>query len=397
MIRAHPHPLAKSTMRWEMWLLIAVVSLYPVTASANAGTPLMWAGFLHLFVGNLFIGLFEGALLVWIFGTPRGTSMGLMILANYISAWLGFGILENFHPSTAPSLSEAWQWLWLTVVGTYVITLLLEWPFVALIFKGTPHPVRRSIWASFLVQTFSYALLFGWYGLAGHASLFMKTKPVELAAFSLPNQVQVYYLSTDDGDVYRMPLSGGEAVKVMDLDAGTGGGRLFVRRNEERPAELDLVARLEPAQGYEPRFVTVMTHVKYEFTPGTSGRRGTDVSLDGSIWDDVGEIHQLGAKAQSRWKITTGYWSNHGLIGVNKETEERFKLAFETPFLGLPVRSAILLPGDKVLFQLGRGHIYILDANTRELALLCKGKGPVAMMGDGEGKVEAADKPVSAE
>ena len=33
---------------------------------ANAGTPLMWAGFCHLSVGNLVIGLMEAAVIVWL-------------------------------------------------------------------------------------------------------------------------------------------------------------------------------------------------------------------------------------------------------------------------------------------------------------------------------------------
>jgi hypothetical protein len=39
------------------------VLLEPRLASANVGTPLMWAGGLHLVFGNALIGLIEGLLL----------------------------------------------------------------------------------------------------------------------------------------------------------------------------------------------------------------------------------------------------------------------------------------------------------------------------------------------
>ena len=40
------------------WVLLGLC--VPITLSANAGTPLMWAGILHLILGNLMIGLLEG-------------------------------------------------------------------------------------------------------------------------------------------------------------------------------------------------------------------------------------------------------------------------------------------------------------------------------------------------
>ena len=41
-------------------LLVGVLAFVPQIASANAGTPLMWAGLLHLVVGNALIGFGEG-------------------------------------------------------------------------------------------------------------------------------------------------------------------------------------------------------------------------------------------------------------------------------------------------------------------------------------------------
>ena len=47
--------------------LFALLVSVPLTARADAGTPLMWAGMLHLVFGNAIIGIFEGLILAWLF------------------------------------------------------------------------------------------------------------------------------------------------------------------------------------------------------------------------------------------------------------------------------------------------------------------------------------------
>ena len=53
---------------------VAVVA-FPQHAWANAGTPLMWAGLLHLVFGNVLIGVGEGALLAWLLKAHGATLM----------------------------------------------------------------------------------------------------------------------------------------------------------------------------------------------------------------------------------------------------------------------------------------------------------------------------------
>lgn len=384
MPQALPPLLAVSQRFWKVAFLTLAVALHPVTASANAGTPLMWAEILHMVVGNLFIGIFEGFLLSWFFQTPRAASIGVMILANYLSAWLGMGILANFHAPDPLSLSNATSWLWLMLGITYVLTLLLEWPFVAWMFRGRPHLMGKSIRASLLVQTCSYALLVFYYGEAGHMSLDTRTKIVGLNALSLPEHVMVYYIHHDDGDIYRRALLGGNPSKVMELNSKSTMDRLFVRRNSERASEWDLVARLEPPSGREPEFVTVALNIKSGVAPGARAR-DVSVSLDGGIWDSVGAVDRLDQSTPSSWRFRTGYWAADGLKAANTDTGEKWKLALETPFIDLLVRSAVQLPGDKVLFQLGPSEIYILDPVTLQMALLCQGRGPVATLENADG------------
>lgn len=74
--------------RWASGIAIAVgasLVLEPRLALANAGTPLMWAGALHLMFGNAFIGLIEGVILALYWRVRWGRSILLMIAANYVA------------------------------------------------------------------------------------------------------------------------------------------------------------------------------------------------------------------------------------------------------------------------------------------------------------------------
>jgi hypothetical protein len=69
--------------------LIALLTCVPLTARADAGTPLMWAGMLHMVFGNAIIGIFEGLILARVFKLKSGKCVLVMICANYFSAWGG--------------------------------------------------------------------------------------------------------------------------------------------------------------------------------------------------------------------------------------------------------------------------------------------------------------------
>ncbi len=50
------------------------------------------------------------------------------------------------------------------------------------------------------------------------------------------------------------------------------------------------------------------------------------------------------------------------------------------------IRNAVQLPSDKALFQLGENQICVFDPATRQVALLWRGRGPVAVMEKGKAK-----------
>lgn len=113
----------------------------------------MWATFLHLWVGNALIGLLEGLLLAWWFPIPKRHGILIMIAANYASAWVGGQFLGGRIVESLPmDLTNGWRWFWILVCATYVMTVFLEWPFVAWYLRGSPGLWKRSLRASLVVQ-----------------------------------------------------------------------------------------------------------------------------------------------------------------------------------------------------------------------------------------------------
>ncbi len=376
---ARPRQSSKMTLKRNIPAVL-LVCLIPSVAQANAGTSLMWAGMLHLVFGNLIIGLFEGAVLAKVFGLPKAKCIGLLIFANYLSAWLGgFVIANGVGRALSVGLETAWAFLWGMVAFTYLFTLVLEFPFVALAFRGDPHWMRKSISGSFLIQTLSYGILFGWYWLASGTSLYTQTKVVDISSISLPEKVLVYFISVDDGDVYGGSLKQREWRKIFDLNSADPNDRLLVKPSHRETDFWDLVARLESGYRRKPSFVTVCERVASVAAPSWRSMNTDPPQYEGT-WLNFGDVPKLGAAESSSWKFRSGFWPIEGLRGIETNSGKQVSFSLETPFLAWSVRNATHLPGDIVLLQLGGNQICVYDPEKNEIALLANGRGPVAVM-----------------
>lgn len=358
------------------FLILLGVVAFPQHASANAGTPLMWAGMIHLVVGNAIIGIGEGMLLAWLFSTPKGKSISVMILANYASAWLGGLFIGGSLVHALPmNLNNGWKWFWILVVATYCLTLLLEWPFIAWCFRGTQDWLRRSVLATLVTQSASYVLIFGWYWMASGTSLYTAMNIVDPHELSLPESVLVYFIAPADGNIYRRQLTGGGEQRIFDLHSSNENDRLFVRASSSDKNCWDLVARLETKDHREPRFVDVLKDMPVEATPD---RRSTlDPPQYYGTWFSFGEAPSLGDATHSQWKFRSGFWPIEGLVATSMASGEKVRFAYDTPFGSWNVRNAVHLPSDQVLFQLGNDQICGFDPVSRRVALLWRGRGPV--------------------
>jgi hypothetical protein len=369
--------------------VLAVLAL-PAAAMANAGTPLMWAGMLHLVFGNALIGILEGGLLAKLFRLRVGRTIVVLILANYFSAWLGMGLLGYLISSALPmELGNAWRFIWMMVAVTYVITLICEFPFIAFALRRDPHWFRKAVRGSLIVQTVSYVLLFGWYWIASPTSLYTKTNIVELSAMDLPSDVVVYFISARDGNVYQRALAGPGEVNVFDLGSTHGYDRLFIRPNAKNDERVDLMARLETEDYRHPKITTIGE----SFAPvEASAWEAEGVSSDPEMEILFGRrgAPRLGSARESEWSFWPNFWAGGGLRGTRATDQARAGFAIETPFVAWQVRNVTHLPTDKVLLQLGPDQICVYDPEKKQIALVTKGRGPVAVLDE-----KAASQPSS--
>ena len=156
-----------SSSSLKYWIVagLALLLLTPATAQANAGTPLMWATLLHLFIGNLLIGVFEGYILGAVFKLPMGRCIRELIEANYVSMWLGGLLLLGCLSSLIPVDLSSGRWIYPgLILLSFIVTLLIEYPFVLSAFKDVQGRRKLALKGTLLTQSLSYIILFGWYG-----------------------------------------------------------------------------------------------------------------------------------------------------------------------------------------------------------------------------------------
>jgi hypothetical protein len=347
--------------------LLALLVCIPLTARADAGTPLMWAGLLHLVFGNAIIGVFEGLLLAWIFKLRKGFCVLVMIPANYFSAWVGGLFLNQEITTHLPfDLYNAWGWFWTMVLVTYLLTLILEWPFVILCFFKQTCKIRRSWRGNLLVNSVSYVLLFGWYWMASGTSLYTKMNIVQPQAIAFPQDGFVYFISTTNS-VCQFDFKSRQIQKVCSLEA-TKDDRLFVKASTFDTNNWDILDTAKKT--LVSSNLTVMASPYLRDGDGPNGIEGTSFNF--------GEAPKLAER--SDWNFETGFWPIEGLRGKNQKTGEIIHFSLETPFVAWNARNATHLPGDFVVFQLGEDQICLFEIATKKVALLAKGQGPVVVL-----------------
>jgi hypothetical protein len=88
----------------------------------------------------------------------------------------------------------------------------------------------------------------------------------------------------------------------------------------------------------------------------------------------------VGGQTNRDWEIRTGFWAVEGMRVENKKNGTNLRFSWETLFSQWNIRSAILLPDDHVIFQLGQDQICVLEPATKKIALLARGRGPAVVL-----------------
>ena len=377
MVRRFPPAM----IRKPLWILGSLLAFgaSAQNAFADAGTPLMWATMLHLVVGNAIIGVGEGLVLAKLFSLKKLKTVVVLIAANYFSAWGGGWFLESaIVRYLHMDLNNAWTWFWVLVAATYLMTLVIEWPFVAFCLRGKDGWLRKSLMGNLVIQTLSYVLLFGWYWMASGSSLYTKMQIVPAGELSLPESVLVYFISEKDGNVYAGNFSNIKSHQIFELNSTNENDRLFVKSSSTRTNYWDLMARIEIDNNRDPKLVEIKNGLAKEAV--SDWRADQNPPKYEGTWFSFGNVPRLGSAGKSDWEFETGFWPIEGLRGTSNLKNLHVHFSFETPFGAWNVRNATQLSGDDVLFQLGQNQICIFNPNTKRVSLLTYGRGPVAII-----------------
>ncbi len=355
-------------------LLILALVLFPSTASANTGTPLMWASMLHLVLGNAIIGLIEGLLLGWIFKCSKWKSVLILIVANYASAWAGGFFVAGYLASLPDITIQTIQlWLLVFVLVAFVITLLIEFPFFWFALRFREHPLRRAIKATLVIHGVSYALLFGWYWMASGTSMMSKLEVVSADEMEVPGSYVLYFMSPEGDQVLRMDLNdSGSLQPISEVVADHRNDRLFVRPRDGLGFDLFVYLDSE-VRGAETESL-VLNDFAEEAPVEWRIAEGHSEEAEGS-WFNFGPVPTIGVA--SDWEFRTGFWPVEGLSGDNEKTGDRVHFSLELPFAAWPVRNATHIAGDYVVVQLGDDQICMIHPESRKIALVARGKGPI--------------------
>lgn len=370
------HPLKSGSF---VLFVVAFVIVAPSVASANVGTPLIWVTLLHLYIGNACIGILEGWLLVRFFLVPASRAIPLMILANYFSAWVGWlSLSTHFLKQFDVTLYNVRSVVWVMIAVAYIVTLAMEWPFVFASLWGTEKPLRRSLTASLFVQSISYVLLFGWYGMVSVNSMFSELTIVPPDQIALPADVRLYFIDAQDGDVYAMELGTRQVTKVFDLNSKDDHDCLSFDNTNSPIGFHDIVALTGSWTRDDPMPINLGVTVFDGNCPQSNDWR--PLSRGRYLSPSGGTAPKLGTAVNSQWTFNAGFWALQGLSGENAVTGERIHFAMELPYFAWNVRHATHLPSDLILFELGNRQICVLDLNSRKIAVLCLGRGPLAQL-----------------
>lgn len=373
---ARKHDHVSSARRIIVITALGLFICLPFTANANAGTPLMWASAIHLVIGNAFIGLLEGLAVAIAFKRPKFLSIVLMISANYLSAWVGGLLLTtNWATHLDWHLYNAWGLLWQFVLITFAVTMVLEWPFVALCFWRQTNWRRRSLLAVLAVQTVSYLLLLGWYWGVSGKSLYTRMNIVPPDQVQLPSDVRLLFLGAEGEGIYEFNPTGRTITRIAEVTSTNKNDRLIWRATTNDAGTFALTLRRAGFRSDEASY----NHI--------SGIEATAVQLpleddtrEDDVWFSFGSDRKFAGTPTNEWSYLAGFWAVEGMLVKNASTGEEYHFGWETPFSQWHVRTPIQVPGGTVVFQLGEDQICTLEPATKRIALLTRGRGHTLML-----------------
>jgi hypothetical protein len=359
-------------MNRKRYLAIILLTLLPALAAhANAGTALLLGTYMHMLFGNLILGIGEWVLLNAYLRRPEGLGVIALIAGNYLSAWLGgFVIVLGSARFVVLTLENYQMWFYAFVAAAFVVTLIIEFPFVLFAMRKEKPLFKKAVLATLILHLISYSLLFAWYSSLSRDSMVTELELVPAAEMALPDGHSLYYISSDGKAVYRSDLAGIEQKRIKEVDAPERDDCLVL----DDSGDLWLYS-LWRRDGLEPAEASNMELIVEGASLHTPKLEGVpDLKPSETRWS-FGRVPKL--DIESVWEYETGFWPAEGIRGNSDRPNSAFLYAMEMPVAWWYVRNATHIEGDYVVFQLGYDQICILQPQDKKIALIARGRGPV--------------------
>jgi hypothetical protein len=273
------------------------------------------------------------------------------------------------------SIFNAPMVIWALVVATYLATIVFEWPFCYLALKKGAFKsgvLKASIHASVIVQTASYTILVLWFYFVSGKGLYTAIKTDHSLSFARHTQATIYFVSSKDGDIYKIGADGKGCRKVLNANIAGDESRLFVRLNKEAD-NWDFWVR-----GYPTRKANTLLIKDFVSENASSEIQAGFRDKDWPLY--FGRPLDLRPVKQRDWTIFAEIWAWYGINARNEKTGKSLGIGLETPFLQWRSRYATILPGNKVVYQLGEDQIVMLDLESRKIGLIARGCSPVVTL-----------------
>ena len=306
---------------WWRFLAVALLVAVPVTAFADPVTALVIPGTLHMLFGNALLGVIEGLILANFFRASRWRCVLLLIVANYLSAWLGglwiVGYLVYLIDITIETVRI---WFWLFVLLAFVVTLILEFPFFLFALRNTKNALKRAAKSTLSINAFSYLLVVAFYWPVGDASMLTRLKVVSAVDMRTPQGHDLYFISPDGRQVVRADLAGNRTERIKSLVPSDRRDLLDARRGEE--GQFDLYVMFASAcDGEEPEALVLKG-----FASRASGEEAIPASPGPG--NAIPWFTGLGVAELARtgdWWFRTGYLASRGIGGRSAKADKRFR------------------------------------------------------------------------
>lgn len=338
---------------------------------ADAGTPLMWVGFLQLTVGNLIVGIVEGLLIARATKSPWGRCMLVMVAANYLSMAIGWGCGDAAAAYAFDHLPDgsllAIPWVMAAIYAALcLVTFVVEYPVAMWLRNGMTH---RAFLRPYLVAQLATTVPLGLVlALASYGTLFTVGHVQARPDFLKPIAATMYYLSDDGTEVRTLRLDTGERGVAKQL-----GPSRWMRLNVRKGAEAWEVYRESDYHEKGDLVTTVPFGPPHRVVPEAMLERF------GSWHPPFFGSHRTSVDWRPQpvpfeKQVATGDYAAAGLSVGSTD------LGLEMPFLMPHPSNATVLPTEQVIYCLGFKYIMLVDLETMKVATLTRGNGPVVVL-----------------